>query len=220
MKQDDAKQTLTPKLRFPEFADAPGWEKTPIGDRVDLLSGYPFDGADILEDSTGMKLLRGINITEGTIRHSLEIDRYFLGGKDGLEKFELREDDLVIGMDGSKVGKNSALITSGDAGALLIQRVARLRTIDQNSIRFIFLHINSSQFHRYVDKINTSSGIPHISAKQIRDFNICFPSEPEQQKIADCLTSLDEVIVAQGRKVEALKAHKNGVMQQLFPCEG
>lgn len=42
----------------------------------------------------------------------------------------------------------------------------------------------------------------------------------EQQKIADCLTSLDEVIAAQGRKVEALKTHKRGLMQQLFPREG
>ena len=42
----------------------------------------------------------------------------------------------------------------------------------------------------------------------------------EQQKIADCLTSLDEVIAAQGRKVEALKTYKSGLMQQLFPREG
>jgi type I restriction enzyme S subunit len=46
------------------------------------------------------------------------------------------------------------------------------------------------------------------------------PSREEQQKIADCLTSLDEVIAAQGRKVEALEAHKRGLMQQLFPREG
>lgn len=45
-------------------------------------------------------------------------------------------------------------------------------------------------------------------------------TKAEQQKIADCLTSLDEVIAAQGRKVEALKAHKRGLMQQLFPREG
>ena len=46
------------------------------------------------------------------------------------------------------------------------------------------------------------------------------PTPAEQQRIADCLTSLDEVIAAQGRKVEALKAHKRGLMQQLFPREG
>lgn len=50
--------------------------------------------------------------------------------------------------------------------------------------------------------------------------DICVPALPEQQKIADCLTSLDELIAAQTRKVDALKAHKNGVMQQLLPCEG
>lgn len=47
------------------------------------------------------------------------------------------------------------------------------------------------------------------------------PSQPaEQEKIADCLNSLDELIAAQGRKVEALKTHKKGLMQQLFPREG
>ncbi|RMH73798.1 MAG: restriction endonuclease subunit S, partial [Gemmatimonadetes bacterium] len=39
----------------------------------------------------------------------------------------------------------------------------------------------------------------------------------EQQKIADCLSSLDELIRAQGEKIEALKTHKRGLMQQLFP---
>jgi len=42
----------------------------------------------------------------------------------------------------------------------------------------------------------------------------------EQQKIADCLSSLDELIAAQARKVDALKTHKKGLMQQLFPREG
>lgn len=47
------------------------------------------------------------------------------------------------------------------------------------------------------------------------------PVQPaEQQKIADCLNSLDELIAAQGRKVDALKIHKKGLMQQLFPREG
>lgn len=47
------------------------------------------------------------------------------------------------------------------------------------------------------------------------------PTQPaEQQKIADCLTSLDELIAAQARKVDALKTHKKGLMQQLFPREG
>jgi type I restriction enzyme, S subunit len=217
-KNEEAGHALVPKLRFPEFRGP--WEITPMGDKVDLLSGYSFDGTQISQDTSGVPILRGINITEGRIRHNPEIDRYYTGETEGLDKFRVRVNDLVIGMDGSKVGKNSALISNEDADALLIQRVARLRTISPVLIQFIFQQVNSINFHSYVDKINTSSGIPHISAKQIKDFTICFPSPTEQQKIAECLSSLDELIAAQARKVDALKTHKKGLMQQLFPREG
>ena len=46
------------------------------------------------------------------------------------------------------------------------------------------------------------------------------PSPAEQQKIAECLSSVDELLAAQARKVDALKTHKKGLMQQLFPREG
>ena len=216
--KEEATPALVPKLRFPEFQDA--WEMIPIGEKVDLLSGYPFDGPEISQDSSGVRLLRGINITEGRIRHTPEIDRYYASETEGLEKFRVRVNDLVIGMDGSKVGKNSALISDDDADALLIQRVARLRTSSSTLIQFIFQQINSTLFHSYVDKVNTSSGIPHISAKQIKDFTVGFPSPAEQQKIAECLSSVDELMAAQARRVDTLKTHKKGLMHQLFPREG
>jgi len=210
-----------PRLRFPEFRDAPEWEQLPIGKKVDLLSGYPFKSEEISEDESGIPLMRGINITEGYIRHSREIDRFFLGNAQKLEKFILQTNDLVIGMDGSKVGKNSALVTANDSGSLLIQRVARLRAECKATIEFIYQHINSIKFHQYVDRINTSSGIPHISAKQINEFEISFPKDKkEQQKIADCLMSLDDLIADQSAKAEALKKQKKALIQQLFPREG
>jgi type I restriction enzyme S subunit len=215
------KKGLVPELRFPEFRDAEGWEQRPIGEKVDLLSGYPFKSEEISEDANGIPLMRGINITEGHIRHSQDIDRFFLGDAEKLKKYLLKCNDLVIGMDGSKVGKNSALVTDKDSGSLLIQRVARLRTDCKATISFIFQHIHSIKFHSYVDRINTSGGIPHISAKQINEFEICFPPlEKEQQKIADCLSSLDELITLEAQKLETLKTHKKGLMQQLFPAEG
>ncbi len=217
---DESKPALVPKLRFPEFRNTDVWKEVPIGEKVDLLSGYPFDGLDITQDSSGTRLLRGINITEGRIRHSSEIDRYYPGAVEGLEKFRVREHDLVIGMDGSKVGKNSAMVTKEDEDALLIQRVARLRATNSTLMQFIYQQINSTTFHTYVDKINTSSGIPHISAQQIKDFTIGFPSAAEQQKIAECMSSVDELMAFQTRKVDAIKTHKKGLMQQLFPREG
>lgn len=59
-----------------------------------------------------------------------------------------------------------------------------------------------------------------IYYKDIARICLSLPTLPEQHKIADCLSSLDELIAAQARKVEALKSHKKGLMQQLFPREG
>ncbi len=56
-----------------------------------------------------------------------------------------------------------------------------------------------------------------ISAKDFINMPIPCPSELEQQKIADCLSSLDELINLQKQKLENLKKHKQGLMQQLFP---
>jgi type I restriction enzyme, S subunit len=69
-------------------------------------------------------------------------------------------------------------------------------------------------------KHNEAGGIPSLSKSNIEKIKTAIPSVTEQQKIADCLSSLDELIAAQARKVEALKTHKKGLMQQLFPREG
>lgn len=212
-----AEGETTPRWRFPEFKKGGEWENKHLGDVVDFLSGFPFDGKDIVTNTSGCKLLRGINITEGRIRHSSEIDRCFCGETSSLEKYRLVCDDIVIGMDGSKVGKNSALITKIDEGALLVQRVARLRISKQNSTNYIFQNIRSKRFIDYVDKINTSSGIPHISGEQIKSFVISMPHLSEQQKIADCLSSLDARIEAEEAKIASLRELKQGLMQRLFP---
>ncbi len=67
---------------------------------------------------------------------------------------------------------------------------------------------------------NESTGVPQLTAPQLKKYYINFPTFKEQQKIADCLTSIDDLITAQSRKVDALKAHKKGLMQRLFPAEG
>ncbi|MBF8274834.1 MAG: hypothetical protein HW380_3939 [Magnetococcales bacterium] len=57
----------------------------------------------------------------------------------------------------------------------------------------------------------------NITRPDVRALEITAPSFDEQQKIADCLSSLDDLITAQAQKIEMLKRHKKGLMQQLFP---
>ena len=62
--------------------------------------------------------------------------------------------------------------------------------------------------------------IPRLYNNNLRNMKVYFPALPEQQKIADCLSSLDSLISAQSKKIKALKAHKKGLMQKLFPAKG
>jgi type I restriction enzyme S subunit len=81
-------------------------------------------------------------------------------------------------------------------------------------------NIHGVQLKNHITSGARSNGLLNVSKEQFFDVRIPTPPRDEQQKIADCLTSLDEVIAARGRKVEALKAHKRGMMQRLFPREG
>ncbi len=62
-----------------------------------------------------------------------------------------------------------------------------------------------------------AANIPAVSKGHVECFRILLPAPYEQQRIADCLTTLDGLITAQTQKIEALKTHKKGLMQQLFP---
>lgn len=69
-------------------------------------------------------------------------------------------------------------------------------------------------------KHNEAGGIPSLSKTIIEKIQVAVPQLPEQQEIAACLSSLDELIAAQARKVATLKTHKKGLIQQLFPRDG
>ena len=82
--------------------------------------------------------------------------------------------------------------------------------------RFVFAIFQSIDWLKH----NEAGGVPSLSKTNIEKISTAVPLLSEQQKIADCLSSLDELIAVQARKVDALKTHKKGLMQQLFPREG
>ena len=58
---------------------------------------------------------------------------------------------------------------------------------------------------------------PNITGSDVANFAIVLPELAEQQRIASCLSSLDDLIREETQELEALKIHKKGLMQQLFP---
>jgi len=68
-----------------------------------------------------------------------------------------------------------------------------------------------------LDDFITGMAQPKLNKAMLDSIPIPWPTVPEQQRIADCLSSLDDLITAQTQKLAALKTHKKGLMQQLFP---
>lgn len=86
-----------------------------------------------------------------------------------------------------------------------------------NNRSFFYQILQSPQVMSYFESELSGSTIKNLSLKSIRQAIVCIPSKIEQQKIADCFSSLDELISAETDKLDQLKTHKKGLMQQLFP---
>jgi type I restriction enzyme, S subunit len=71
-----------------------------------------------------------------------------------------------------------------------------------------------------IAKVAQGDAVVHLYPSQLEKLGVALPNQLEQQKIAECLSSVDELITAQAQKLDALKTHKKGLMQQLFPREG
>ncbi|WP_080416244.1 restriction endonuclease subunit S [Burkholderia ubonensis] len=78
---------------------------------------------------------------------------------------------------------------------------------------FLFYYLSQIGLAQIAD----NSTIPQINNKHIIPFQIFVPTPEEQQRISDYLSSLDDLIAVEIRKFNALKSHKKGLMQQLFP---
>jgi len=192
------------------------WDYREIGPHVDLLTGPAFDSSRFDDNPVGTRLARGINVTKGYFRWDSDITKYWPRLTSDVEKYLLQENDVIIGMDGSLVGRNYALVSQDDVPSLLVQRVARLRTDNELDCRFLYYFIASDFWLAHVDVVKTHSGIPHISNGDIREFRIAFPPSPEQRKIARILTTLDNLIEKTETLIAKYQAIRQGVMHDLF----
>ena len=186
------KLVLVPKLRFPECRNTK-WVGKLLGEVAPLQ--------------------RGFDLPSDMLRHGKIPVVYSNGVQKYHEIGMASAPGLVTGRSGT-IGKlhfveegeywphNTSLWVTGFKG---------------NVPRFVYYLYDSIGMNRF----SSGSGVPTLNRNDVHAFSSSIPeSLAEQQKIADCLSSLDELIAAQARKVDALKTHKKSLMQQLFPREG
>ncbi len=190
------------------------WHLKRVGHHVDFITGFAFK-SEQFSFVKGVRLVRGDNVTEGRLRWG-EKTRYWPEVTNYLAQYLLKKKDILIGMDGSKVGKNYAIISDTDLPLLLVQRVARLRTDNELDYRYLAYLIGSKLFRTWTTLVKTDPAIPHISPANIKNFPIPFPSHGEQLKIANFLdhetAKIDILIEKQQQLIKLLKEKRQAVI--------
>ena len=198
MKKNNEIKTVVPALRFPEFRDTESWDNDVVNNLVDIitppkkiiLQEYLNEGDYPIVDQS-QKYISGWTNDKTAIISKASLDNPIIIFGDHTCILKKITFPFAQGADGIKVLKSKDTID----GNFLYQALLACPVVQEEYKR-------------------------HFSI--LKQKEVFFPSieSGEQQKIADCLSSLDELIEATTQKVEALKEHKKGLMQQLFPVEG
>lgn len=215
------KSALTPKLRFPEFQDAGAWTTDALG-----------SVASISTEKVGDNTCIPMSITSGVgLVSQMEKFGRIIAGSSYVNYLLLKRNDFAYNKSATKEYPEGFIaLYSGDELAAVPNSIFTCFRITGESplpqyLNFLFLrNLHGQWLRKFIEVGARAHGSLSIDEGDLLSLPVPLPngrtSAREQQKIADCLTTVDELIAAQARKVNTLKAHKKGLMQQLFPREG
>ena len=212
---------LPPKLRFPEFRGAGDWATERLG-----------TVATICTAKVGNNVCVPMSITSGVglVSQEEKFGRVIAG--DSYKNYLLlKPNEFAYNKSATKEYPEGFLtLYSGSELAAVPNSIFTCFRINGDSpdVRFLNYQFSDNLHGRWLRKFiqvgARANGSLSINDRDLMALPVPVPtgstSVAEQQKIADCLSSLDELIAAQARKVDSLKTHKKGLMQQLFPREG
>jgi type I restriction enzyme S subunit len=209
-----------PRFRFPEFRDAGEWEKSPLSKFIlSLDAGVSVNSGDRPASRTECGVLKTSSVTNGIF----ETDENKVVVAESEQK-RLKEPvsggTIIISRMNTPalVGAN-AYVESSHNNLFLPDRLWAAKPKDGVSMRFLAFILGSDKGRAALAKLakGSSGSMKNITKQDVLEFSVIAPSLAEQQRISSCLSSLDALIAAETKKLEALKTHKKGLMQQLFP---
>jgi len=209
---------LVPALRFSKYRGNGEWSINQLGSLLSRHPEYGINAPAVPYSNSLPTYLRITDISEGGA--FLRKTKVSVAKKVNHENY-LIEGDVVLARTGASVGK-SYKYKKNDGELVFAGFLIRVRPDNEKlNSELLFQFFSTAQYWRWVAFISVRSGQPGINGNEYASLPIPLPPTlEEQQKIADCLSSIDELITAQSQKLEALKIYKKGLMQQLFPAEG
>jgi type I restriction enzyme S subunit len=211
-----AKAAVTPRLRFPEFRQAGAWESMKLSE---LLIENKQRNRQL---KYGPEQVLSVSGEYGCVNQIALLGRSYAGAS--VKDYHVVETGDIV-YTKSPLKKNPFGIIKENKGrpGIVSTLYAVYRASDMGHPAYLDHYFSGDyNLNSYLQPIvrKGAKNDMKVNNAAVLGGEVFAPKLDEQEKIADCLTSLNEVIVAQGRKVKALKAHKRGLMQQLFPREG
>lgn len=211
---------VVPRLRFPEFRDAGEWEKSPLSKFVySLDAGVSVVSGDRPAENDESGILKTSAVTDGIFN---PLENKVVLDKDELQRIKepVSKNTIIISRMNTPalVGANAYVDTSLE-NIFLPDRLWAAKPKPGTSMRFIAFILGSEKGRAALSKLatGTSGSMKNITKPDVLALEILAPSSAEQQKIASCLSSIDELVTLEAQKLDTLKAHKKGLMQQLCP---
>ncbi|MBW8369992.1 MAG: restriction endonuclease subunit S [Thiobacillus sp.] len=219
--KDEAAPALVPKLRFPAFRGTEGWKEKRLGNEGEFLSSLTGKvGGDF--DVGEARFVTYMNVFSNTFVDPKALR--LVDVKEGENQNAVASGDVFFTISSEtpeEVGMSSVLLEDLE-NCYLNSFCALFRFSKSKRPNPVFTGylLRQPLVRDYFTKKAQGSTRFNLSKDAFRSLPFFVPSPAEQQKIAECLSSVDDLMAAQARKVDALKTHKKGLMQQLFPREG
>ncbi|HEM4137473.1 TPA: restriction endonuclease subunit S [Streptococcus suis] len=200
-----------PKRRFPGFTDA--WELRKLGE-VAISFDYGLNSAATEYDGEN-KYLRITDIDDDSREFNVsdltspEINLF------GLDEYRLSIGDILFARTGASVGK-SYIYRSVDGKVYFAGFLIRVKIKDTFNPDFVFQNTLTSNYERFISITSMRSGQPGVNAQEYSNYEIMFPSLPEQEAIGTFFSTLDQHITLHQRKLEKLKNLKKALLNELF----
>jgi type I restriction enzyme S subunit len=191
--------------------------KSKLGRYVDILPGYAFSSAGFSQEESDIRLLRGVNVGINELRWS-ETVRWPANKAGALSRYQLREGDIVIGLDRPWIasGIRVASVTKADLPSLLLQRVARIRPRGSVIPGYVKLILESKEFFAYFEPELTGISVPHLSTDQVGAFPVSMPSANEQRDVCSHIElefqRIDKLMAATDRSTNLLKERRSALI--------
>lgn len=197
-----------PSLRFPEFQNAGEWGVRTIGEMFRLINGCAFKPEDWKPSGTPIIRIQNLNDPSAEFNYSQAPVP---------ERNRIDSGDLLFAWSGTLGSSFGARVWNGPSG-VLNQHIFKV-LMDEQQITLPFSLLVLARVEEDIAKRTHGfkASFVHVKKSDLVKVELLLPSLPEQQRIASCLSSLDTLITAETQKLDALKLHKKGLMQQLFP---